>query len=102
MKKKTIIAWMSLIGGISIVFAVDYSLRIMDGNKYDGGITETVFFILQVALLVFFVWLLFQGSKFLVSLWQRLLFVAIQIPISIVLYFVMLLFYLAISGVDTM
>ncbi|MGA3287619.1 MAG: hypothetical protein ABSD46_09345 [Bacteroidota bacterium] len=97
---KTLIAWLVFIGSLTVEFLCDYSLRVLSGNKYLGGIPKSIFFTLEYVISMVFVWLLFKATNSIDSAWRRAFIIFAQIVAGFIVYVVMSLFYIMLSGIE--
>jgi len=100
--KKTIFAWVVFFGGLTIEMAIDYLLRKQDGDMSTGGIHEILWFLLICAQGAYAIWLIFWGTKPLVTMWKRLVIVGLQVTLGFILYEIMGLIYVIETGIDSL
>ena len=100
--KKTILGWLIYFCGFAFAMALDHLLRIQDGNIRTGGIPEPLWFLIQIALGVFAIWLLFVATKPLITLWKRLLVVGLQASIGYIITVFIALYYVVGTGIDSL
>jgi hypothetical protein len=98
--KRTVLAWVLFIGGLGLELAIDYLLRIYDGDIKTGGIPELLLFLITIALASIAVWLAFTATKPLGSRWKRLVVVAPQAVVGYVVYAFIAIYYVCSTGID--
>lgn len=100
--KKIITAWVIFFGGFTLEMAVDHLLRIQDENIRTGGIPELLWFLIQIMLAIFAIWLVFIATKPLVVLWKRLVVLGLQASIGFIIYVFIGLNYIVGTGIDAL
>ena len=99
---KTIMGWVLFFGGLGIEFAVDYTLRMRDGDITTVGIDELLGFSIQILLGIGAAILLYQGTASFKKIWQRLSAVSIQVILAWVIYVIVSLWYVTGTGIDSL
>jgi hypothetical protein len=97
----SVIGWFLFFGGLAIQIGVDYFLRMQDGNIKEGGFSEPLWFSIQFILGLISIFFLYKGTQSRPQLWQRIATVAWQVILAFVIYFVILLFYVLGTGIDS-
>jgi len=100
--KKTLLAWIVFLGCMGVEMAIDYTLRIRDGNVQTGGIPEPLWFILQLSFSAVSLRLAYAGTLPMGVLWKRILAVAAQAATGLFLYGFIGLYYVVSSGIDSL
>jgi len=85
---------------MALWMAVDYLLRVQDGDVRTGGIPTELSALVHIALAVGALWLAFRGTKPVWVWWKRFLIVAVQAVFGFVLYAVVGINYVCRAGID--
>jgi len=94
-------AWFIFVGGVAVTIAVDYFLRMQDGNIRTGGIPHEVMASIHIVLAAISLWMLIRATKALSKSWKRVFLLCLQVAIGFALYAFSLLFYVIESGIDS-
>lgn len=100
--KRILLAWLVFFGGFLVEIAIDYALRMADGNIRTGGIPEPGWFLVQWVLAVVALGLLYTGTNDIRPLYRRLLSVSIHAAIAFAAYLVIGFCYVVGAGVDSL
>jgi len=101
--KFALIAWVQFVVGLLILGAADYYVRWRDGWLEDGGMPtpEIVWFGVPSLLGLVAMLLLWRSTVGMKRRWQRVIVVASQAVIGLVLYGAACLWYVIATGVDS-
>jgi hypothetical protein len=95
----TAYGWLLWIGGLIAVFAVDYSIRVIQRDLHFGGVPEPVQLVFAALLGVAALRLLFLGTNSL-KLSLRLILIAVQGFVGFWVAAFMGLYYVCSAGID--
>jgi hypothetical protein len=93
------LAWIVWLGGFGLLAAVDYLLRVGDGDIKTGGVPDMVAGVLLILLGAVSLPLLYQAMRH-IKLWKRLALLSLQAVVGYSLAAVMGIYYVCSTGID--
>lgn len=100
--KITIFAWALFFLGLGVELAIDYALRMQDGNPRTGGLSPATYYITQIILFLCAFFLSVKGTRSMKKWFSRVIVVSIQVAIGSVLYLWALYSYVLNAGIDSL
>jgi hypothetical protein len=97
--RRIALAWIVWLGGFGLLAAMDYLLRVGDGDIKTGGVPDVVGGLLLIFLGAVSLSLLYQATRH-ISLWKRLALVSLQAVVGYSLAAVMGIYYVCGTGID--
>ena len=101
-KYSILIAWCIYVGAISTELLVDYILRKANANFYTGGISETIWFSIQILAVAAAGYFVIMGSSFLNNNRQKILSLIVNFVLGVFFYVVAVYSYVLGLGIDSL
>ena len=101
-KSNTKFAWVIFIGILFIELGIDYILRITSDSFRYSGIPETIWFSIHIMAAVIAVYFIVLGMKCLKSLQSKIIYIATNFVIGMILYISITGLYILGLGIDSL
>jgi len=101
-KSSAILAWILYAGIILLELLTDYLIRKFSTDFYSAGMTETLWFLIQIFAAAVGAYFIFRGSKFLETIKQKLIYFSVNLVFGIIFYFLAVYSYVLGLGIDSL
>jgi hypothetical protein len=100
-KRQLILAWLSFPGILSGEIILDYSMRIQSDDFYTGGISEPMWFSIQIIAALSGIYFLFKGNKFLNTIKAKSVSLILNLLLGCFFYLALIYSYVLGLGIDS-
>lgn len=100
--KRILLAWLIFIGGFLLEVAIDYALRMQDGEIRTSVLSEPLWFLIQWVFAAIAIWLLYTGTNGIHPQWKRLIIVSTHAAFAFFIYLVIGFYYIVGMGIDSL